>query len=67
MHYTSKRGVNIMGGIVAIGAFGLTLVGIGLLEKLDININEGALYFTMEMVKFGGILYILKVAATTFL
>ena len=56
-----------MGGIVAIGAFGLTLVGIGLLERLDININEGALYFTMEMVKFGGILYILKVAATTFL
>ena len=51
----------------AVGAFGLTLVGIGLLEKLDININEDALQFTMEIVKYGAILYVIKLAATTFL
>ena len=56
-----------MDGIIAIGAFGMTLVGIGMAENAGWSVNGNAVTFVMEMVKFGGILYILKMVTTTFL
>lgn len=56
-----------MEGIVLVGAFGATMIGIGLLEHAGININSDLLNLTMECTKFGGLLYIVKLAATLFL
>lgn len=53
--------------MVFVGTLGAALVGIGLLENAGIKINEGSLKFVMECVKFGAILYILKLAAMMFL
>ena len=53
--------------MLLVGAFGLTLLGVGLLETAGIKINEGAIRFTMTIVKFGAILYILKMASNLFL
>ena len=50
-----------------VGAFGLTMVGIGIAENMGLKINEGAMTIVLECVKFGAILYILRLAATTFL
>ena len=56
-----------MGGILAIGAFGLTLVGIGALENAGWKVNEGALGLVMTVIKYGAILYIINLAAKVFL
>ncbi len=56
-----------MDGLIAIGAFGMTLVGIGLAENAGWSVNGKAVTFAMEMVKFGGVLYILKMVTTLFL
>ena len=56
-----------MNGVLLVGAFGISLVAIGMLENTGVKINEGILKIVMESAKFGGILYILKLAATTFL
>lgn len=53
--------------MLLVGAFGVSLIGIGLMEKAGIKINEGSLRFVLEMAKFGAILYILKLAASLFL
>ena len=53
--------------MVFVGTLGAALVGIGLLENAGVKINEGSLKFVMECVKFGAILYILKLAAMMFL
>lgn len=53
--------------MLLVGTLGATLVGIGLMENAGVKINEGSLRFVMECVKFGAILYILKMAATLFL
>lgn len=55
------------GGIVLVGAFGASLLGIGILEESGVKINGGLLTLVMEVVKYGGILYLLKVAANLFL
>lgn len=56
-----------MEGIVLVGAFGATMIGIGLLENIGFGINNDLLKLTMETAKFGGLLYIVKLAATLFL
>ena len=56
-----------MNGVLLVGAFGISLVAIGMMENAGLKINEGILKIVMESAKFGGILYILKLAATTFL
>lgn len=53
--------------MLLVGAFGASLVAIGLMEKSGIKINEGSLRFILEIVKFGAILYVIKMAATLFL
>ena len=53
--------------MLLVGAFGASLIGIGLMEKAGIKVNEGSLRFVLEIIKFGAILYILKMAATLFL
>jgi len=53
--------------MLLVGAFGASLVAIGLMEKVGLKINEGSLRFVMEVVKFGAILYVIKLAATLFL
>ena len=53
--------------MLLVGAFGASLIGIGLLEKAGVKINEGSLRFVLEVVKFGAILYVIKLAATLFL
>ena len=53
--------------MLLVGAFGASLVAIGLMEKVGLKINEGSLRFVMEIVKFGAILYVIKLAATLFL
>lgn len=53
--------------MLLVGAFGASLVAIGLLEKAGVKINEGSLRFVLEIVKFGAILYVIKMAATLFL
>lgn len=54
-------------GIVATGAFGGSLVVISLLEKANVKINGDLLFLAMEAMKFGGILYLLKVMSNLFL
>lgn len=56
-----------MSGLILIGGFGLSLVTVGLLENMGVKINSTFLNITMECIKYGGILYILKLAASTFL
>lgn len=56
-----------MTGLILIGGFGLSLVGVGLLENAGVKINTTALNIAMECIKYGGILYIIKLAATLFL
>ena len=53
--------------MLLVGAFGASLIGIGLLEKAGVKISEGSLRFVLEVVKFGAILYVIKLAATLFL
>lgn len=53
--------------MLLVGAFGASLVAIGLMEKAGIKINEGSLRFVLEMLKFGAIVYFLKMAASLFL
>jgi hypothetical protein len=68
--HESRGGIKLdpfTGGIVLVSAFGGTLLGIGLLERAGVKINSGFLTVAMEIVKFGGILYILKVVSTLFL
>lgn len=55
------------GGIVLTGVFGGTLVGLGLLENAGVKINNDLLCLSLEVVKFGSLLYLLKVVAIAFL
>ena len=56
-----------MSGFILIGGFGLSLVGVGLLENSGAKINATAVNIVVECIKYGGILYIIKLAASTFL
>ena len=53
-------------GVLLVGVFGLTLVGVGLLEE-HANANSTAIRVALEILKYGGILYILHLAIKTFL
>ena len=53
--------------MLIIGAFGVTLLAVGLLENAGLKVNKGAITFTMTILKFGGILYILNMVSTKFL
>lgn len=53
--------------MLLVGAFGASLVGIALLERAGVKINEGSLQFVLEMLKFGAIVYFLKMAASLLL
>jgi len=46
-------------GIVATGAFGGTLTVLALLGK-EYSLNEDAIKIVMEIIKYGGILYLFK-------
>jgi hypothetical protein len=52
-------------GIVATGAFGGTLIVLGLLGK-EYSINEDMIKLVMTIIQYGGILYLLKVLYTVF-
>ncbi len=56
-----------MDGMFLVGSFGAALVGLGLLENAGFKVNNGMLTFVMECVKFGGLVYIVKMAANLFL
>ncbi|WP_154663201.1 hypothetical protein [Bacillus massiliigorillae] len=56
-----------MEGILLIGSFGATMITLGLLDNAGFKINNSFLSFTMECAKFGGLLYIIKLASTLFL
>lgn len=49
------------------GIVGVSFVGIGLLDHAGMKVNEGAVHLAMEMVKYGGIVYLLKVLSTLFI
>ena len=55
------------GQMLIVGAFGLTMLGIGLLEKAGLKINEGAVRLTATILQYGAILYILKMVSDKFL
>lgn len=65
--YNVLFNVREMSEMLMIGAFGATLIGLGVAENMGLKVNEGSLRFVMEMVKFGAVLYILKMAAALFL
>lgn len=54
-------------GMVAIGMSGGTLYLIGLLEKYGMKVNEEAISFILELLKAGGLLYLLEHIANLFL
>ncbi|MEK5173257.1 MULTISPECIES: hypothetical protein [Heyndrickxia] len=54
-------------GLVFVGATGGALVGVALLDKSGIAINGSLVSFVMEVVKYGGILYLLKELSRIFL
>ena len=54
-------------GLVFVGATGVALVGVALLDKSGIAINGSIMSFTMEVLKYGGILYLLKELSRIFL
>ena len=56
-----------MEGILLVGSFGAAMVGLGLLENAGFHINNSFLSLVMETVKFGGLLYVIKLASTLFL
>ena len=53
--------------MLMVGAFGFTLLGVALLEGAGLKVNAGVLRFTMTIIKFGAILYILNMASKLFL
>lgn len=53
--------------MLMVGAFGVTLLGVALLENAGLKVNEGVLHLTMTIVKFGAVLYILNMASKMFL
>ena len=50
-----------------VGAFGLSLVAVGVLDNLGVKVNETAVQITLECLKYGGVLYIIKLASNLFL
>ncbi|MBU5212211.1 malate:quinone oxidoreductase [Heyndrickxia sp. FSL W8-0496] len=54
-------------GLVFVGATGGALIGVSLLDKSGIAINGSLVSFVMEVVKYGGILYLLKELSRIFL
>ncbi|GIN38431.1 hypothetical protein [Heyndrickxia oleronia] len=54
-------------GLVFVGATGGALIGIALLDKSGIAINGSIVSFVMEVVKYGGILYLMKELSKIFL
>lgn len=54
-------------GLVFVGATGGALVGVALLDKSGIAINGSLVSFVMEVLKYGGILYLLKELSRIFL
>lgn len=52
-------------GIVATGAFGGTLIVLGLLEDV-VELNHGLIKLIVTFIQYGGILYLLKVLYTVF-
>jgi len=56
-----------MEGVIMIGVFGMSLVGIGIAENAGFAINEGILNITMTVIKFSGLIYVIKLASSLFL
>jgi len=56
-----------MEGIIMIGAFGATMIGLGIAENMGVKVNSDILKIIMECIKFGGLIYIIKLVATLFL
>lgn len=54
-------------GVVFVGVTGSALVGIALLDRAGVNINEGMLSLFLETVKYGSILILLKEVSKLFL
>ncbi|MGK4042172.1 hypothetical protein AB0Y20_07700 [Heyndrickxia oleronia] len=54
-------------GLVFVGATGGALIGVSLLDKSGIAINGSLVSFVMEVLKYGGILYLLKELSRIFL
>lgn len=71
MYYTKKGEWERMDpftfGLVFVGATGGALIGVSLLDKSGIAINGSLVSFVMEVVKYGGILYLLKELSRIFL
>ncbi len=69
MQYAMEGGNNMdpaTFGIVATGVFGGSLVLVAILGK-EFSINEDMIVLTMEILKHGSILYLLKVLYFTLL
>ncbi|MEC1377381.1 hypothetical protein P9D39_24450 [Heyndrickxia oleronia] len=54
-------------GLVFVGATGGALVGVALLDKTSIAINGSIVSIVMEVIKYGGILYLMKELSKIFL
>ncbi|MEK5524162.1 hypothetical protein B5V89_16375 [Heyndrickxia sporothermodurans] len=54
-------------GIVSVGAVGGSLVGVALLDKSGIAINDSVLTIVMEVMKYGGIFYLMKELSKLFI
>nr|WP_259549285.1 malate:quinone oxidoreductase [Heyndrickxia oleronia] len=54
-------------GLVFVGATGGALIGVSLLDKSGIAINGSIVSIVMEVVKYGGILYLMKELSKIFL
>jgi len=63
----NEKGVFKMEGVIMIGVFGMSLVGIGIAENAGFAINEGILNITMTVIKFSGLIYVIKLASSLFL
>lgn len=54
-------------GMLAIGAAGGTLYLVAWFEKYGFKVNEEAVFLALELLKAGGLLYLLKHLAKLFL
>lgn len=53
--------------MLLVATFGASLLAIGLMDRAGLKVNEGFMKFTLEMLKFGVIVYLLKMVSDLFL
>ena len=63
----SMKGGLEMESITLIGAFGATIVGLGVAEKLGIKVNFEAVKLVVTIAGYGAIFYLIKMVAAMFL